>query len=123
MYQSACEYFTSNISNISHHMQILGIKPISPTVGCITTIIAIGPDASLSKWFGEVQVQAANGSWMTVPCQRWEKIEASPDAYNSYRIVTDDMETVDVEHIEIDFRLPEWVPPTGSAVRLVTNTP
>lgn len=87
------------------------------------TIIAVGIDGDMSSSFGSVQMMARDGYWLDVAHRRWEKIDASSDAYNSYRVITDDMETVDVEHVEIDVIVPNWVSPSSPYIRVVTNTP
>jgi hypothetical protein len=61
--------------------------------------------------------------WSDLTPTRWVQIAAAPDAYTADRMITDDMEIVDVEHVEIDVVVPPWATPPNFPVRVITDTP
>lgn len=117
------EYVAMNITNTTPSPYLFGVRPTRARTGDTVTAITTGTGATQGTYSGYIQAQSDDGIWNTLTPQRWQQTAAAGDAYSSTRLVTDDMVTVDVEHVQIDIVIPPWADPPHMPIRVVTDGP
>jgi hypothetical protein len=117
------EYIYTYIDTSAPHPTILGNKPGKVRTADTITVMATGVGSTQGTYTGRIQGQDSTGSWLDLTPSRWQSVAADPDAETINRIITDDMETVDVEHVEIDVVVPNWATPPQLPIRVITDTP
>lgn len=118
------EYIYTYIdSATTPHPTVLGARPGRVSTGDLATVVATGVGSTQATYTGRIQGQDDTGMWSDLAHTRWEQSAATPDAYTVDRLITDDMEIVDVEHVEIDIVVPPWATPPNFPVRVITDIP
>jgi hypothetical protein len=117
-YTATSEYVVFNVDSNQPEPFIMGASPLKARPTDISTVYFTGAGATQEEYNTFLQGQDRYGDWIDLPVTRWEVIPASADAYTANREISYDMSTVDPEHTEVDFVVPDWADPPDLPLRI-----